>query len=143
MCFSVLTMQPRAPPRREYSGEVDSRGEAFLSQRPHHPGGKQERPAERRAHTPRARQDEAGAWRASRCCEEGCIYAIFTEYGIKLNPPRNDLINLRNHHKHTHYFIKPAVKSLIVSVKRQNDSSDEKKYSERPSKFQHLMKMHL
>lgn len=57
------------------------------------------------------------------CCEEGYVYAIFTD------PPSNYLMHVRHHHKYTHYFIKPAVKSLIVCVKIQNDSSDDKKYS--------------
>lgn len=59
-------------------------------------------------------------------------YSLIIKYGIKANPPSNDLINVR-HHKYTRYFIKPAVKSLIVCVKSQNDSSDNKKYSERHS----------
>jgi len=41
---------------------VDPRGEALLPQRADYPGGEQEGPAQRRAHAPRARQDEAGQW---------------------------------------------------------------------------------
>lgn len=45
---------------REHPREVDARGEALLPQRAHHPGGEQEGPAERRAHTAGAGEDEAG-----------------------------------------------------------------------------------
>lgn len=45
---------------RKHSWEVDSGGETLLSQRSHHPRWKQERPAQRRAHTPRAGKDETG-----------------------------------------------------------------------------------
>lgn len=48
-------------------------------------------------------------------------YSLMIKYGIKANPPSNDLINVRRHHKYTHYFIKTAVKSLIVCVKSKND----------------------
>uniref|UniRef100_A0A8C3TS76 Uncharacterized protein n=1 Tax=Catharus ustulatus TaxID=91951 RepID=A0A8C3TS76_CATUS len=45
----------------EHPGEVGARGEALLPQRPHHPGGQQEGPAERRARAERAGPHEAGA----------------------------------------------------------------------------------
>lgn len=48
------------PGDRKYPGEVDAWGEAFLSQCSHHLGGEQEGPEERRAHTERAGQNEAG-----------------------------------------------------------------------------------
>lgn len=47
-------------PFREYSGKVDARSEAFLSERSHHPSGEQEGPSEWRAHSARAVQNEAG-----------------------------------------------------------------------------------
>lgn len=45
---------------RKYPREVDAWSEALLSQCPHHPGGEQEGPEERWAHTQRVGQDEAG-----------------------------------------------------------------------------------
>lgn len=45
---------------RKHPWEVDARGEALLSQCPHHSGGEQEGPEERWAHAERAGQDEAG-----------------------------------------------------------------------------------
>lgn len=45
---------------REHTWEVDSRGEAFLSQCAYHPGGKQEGSAQWWTHTPGVSQDEAG-----------------------------------------------------------------------------------
>lgn len=45
---------------RKHSGEVDPRGQALLSQRSHHLSRKQERPAQRWAHTSGAGQNEAG-----------------------------------------------------------------------------------
>lgn len=57
-CFS--SSSPLAPWDRKHPWEVDARGETLLSQCAHHPGGEQEGPEERRAHTERAGQDEAG-----------------------------------------------------------------------------------
>lgn len=45
---------------RKHPWEVDTRGETLLSQRSHHPGGEQEGPEERWAHTQGTGQDEAG-----------------------------------------------------------------------------------
>ena len=50
MCFSIDSPDSLGP--REHPGEVDSGGQAFLSQRSHHPGGELEGPQEGPQHNP-------------------------------------------------------------------------------------------
>ena len=55
----------------EYSGEVDAGSPSLLPQRPHHPGGQQERFEERREHQAGTTEDEPGAVEGRRGQEDG------------------------------------------------------------------------
>ena len=65
LCQLKLTLLRFLLPLREHPWEVDPWGQTLLPQRSNYPGGKQERPAQRRAHPQGARQDEAGKRRKS------------------------------------------------------------------------------